>query len=113
LTVLRVSKRFYSEKTRSSAEMSTRTIKLIVSDLHVASGDTMLDGFGERQQAALEGLLAAAGRPPIHGGADSLLGEAEDLELIINGDCLDFQMMEPHDTAGADDCGAWSFLRSV
>ncbi len=85
--------------------MSMRKIKLIVSDLHVASGDTMLDGFGERQQAALEGLLAAAGRPPIHGGAGSPLGGADDVELIINGDCLDFQMVEPHDTGGVIDAG--------
>lgn len=80
-----------------------RTIKLIVSDLHVASGDTMLDGFGERQQAALEGLLAAAGWPPIHGGAGGPLGGADDVELIINGDCFDFQMVEPHDTGGVMD----------
>jgi UDP-2,3-diacylglucosamine pyrophosphatase LpxH len=80
-------------------------IKLIVSDLHVASGDMMLDSFGERQQAALEGLLAAACRPPIHHGAGSPLGEADDVELIINGDCLDFQMVEPHDTGGVMDAG--------
>jgi hypothetical protein len=36
-----------------------RTIKLIVSDLHVASGDTLLDGFGERQQAALQAQVQA------------------------------------------------------
>jgi UDP-2,3-diacylglucosamine pyrophosphatase LpxH len=79
-------------------EVSMRTIKLIVSDLHVASGDTMLDGFGERQQAALEGLLAAAGRS---GG--SPLGEGDDVELIINGDCFDFVAVEPHDTGGVMD----------
>lgn len=80
--------------------MTMRKIMLIVSDLHVASGDTMLDGFGERQQAALEELLAAAGRS---GG--SPLGEADDVELIINGDCFDFQMVEPHDTGGVMDAG--------
>src|SRR5713226_260683 len=80
--------------------MSMKTIKLIVSDLHVASGDTMLDGFGERQQAALEGLLATAGRPPIHRGAGSPLGEGDEVELILNGDCLDFLIVEPHDTGG-------------
>ena len=72
-----------------------RTIKLIVSDLHVASGDTMLDGFGERQQAALEGLLSAAG-----GSGGSPLGEGDDVELIINGDCFDFVMVELHNTGG-------------
>ena len=86
-----------------------RTIKLIVSDLHLASGDAMLDGFGERQQAALEGLLAAAG-----GSGGSPLGEGDDVELIINGDCLDFQMVEPHDTGGVMDAGlAVEKLRAV
>jgi hypothetical protein len=85
--------------------MSMRTIKLIVSDLHVASGDTMLDGFGERQQAALEGLLAAAGRPPIHRGAGSPLGEGDEVELILNGDCFDFLIVEPHDTGGVMHAG--------
>jgi hypothetical protein len=80
--------------------MSMRTIKLIVSDLHVASGDTMLDTFGERQQAALEGLLAEAG-----GSGGSPLGEADDVELIINGDCYDFVGVEPHDTGGVIDAG--------
>jgi len=72
-----------------------RMIKLIVSDLHVASGVTMLDGFGERQQAALEGLLSAAG-----GSGGSPLGEGDEVELILNGDCLDFLIVEPHDTGG-------------
>ena len=71
-----------------------RTIKLIVSDLHVASGDTLLDGFGQRQQAALEGLLASAGE------SGSPLGEADEVELILNGDCFDFLIVEPHDTGG-------------
>ena len=77
-----------------------RTIKLIVSDIHVASGVTMLDGFGERQQAALEGLLAAAGRS---GG--SPLSEGDEVELILNGDCLDFLIVEPHDTGGVMHAG--------
>lgn len=72
-----------------------RTIKLIVSDLHVGDGERLLDGFGERQQAALEGLLAAAGR-----GVDGPLGQAEEVELILNGDCFDFLMSKPQDTGG-------------
>jgi UDP-2,3-diacylglucosamine pyrophosphatase LpxH len=89
--------------------VSMRTIKLIVSDLHIASGDTMLDGFGERQQAALDGLLAAAGRS---GG--NPLGEGDDVELIINGDCFDFVAVEPHDTGGVMDAGlAVEKLRKV
>ena len=75
--------------------MSMRTIKLIVSDLHVANGDTILDGFGQRQQAALEGLLAAAG-----GSAGNPWGQADEVELILNGDCIDFLVVEPHDTGG-------------
>ena len=36
------------------------TIKLISSDLHVADGRPVLDGFGDWQQSALAGLLNAA-----------------------------------------------------
>src|SRR5947209_20273367 len=77
-----------------------RTIKLVVRDLRIANGDTILDGFGERQQAALEGLLAAAGR---NGG--SPWGEADDAELILNGDCFDFLFVGPHDTGGVMHAG--------
>src|ERR1700676_2693836 len=80
---------------KETRERPMSTIKLIVSDLHVASGDTMLDGFGERQQASLEGLLAAADR-----SGDSPLVVADEVELILNGDCLDFLIVEPHDTGG-------------
>ena len=61
-----------------------RTIKLVVSDLHVGNSAPLLDGFGERQQAALEGLLAAAS-----GNSGSPLGDGDDVELIINGDGFD------------------------
>src|SRR5712692_8726420 len=72
------------------------SIKLIISDLHLADGDAMLDSFGEVQQAALEGLLAATriGRP---------WGRADDIELIINGDCFDFLATAPYDTGGVSD----------
>lgn len=59
------------------------SIQLVISDLHLADGDETLDCFGARQQAALQGLLAAA-------SARGPLGQAEDVELIINGDCFDF-----------------------
>src|SRR6266704_4670122 len=72
-----------------------KTIKLIVSDLHVASGSPLLDGFGQRQQAALEGLLSAAGS-----SSGSPLGVGAEVELILNGDCFDFLIVEPHDTGG-------------
>ncbi len=65
------------------------TIKLIISDLHLADGHPILDSFGEQQQAALEGLLRAAAL----GGP---LGNAEDVELIINGDCFDFLAIPPY-----------------
>ncbi len=64
-------------------------VKLIVSDLHLANGRAGLDGFGTQQQAALRGLLHAA-QP---GG---LLGNADDVEFIINGDCFDFLVLRPY-----------------
>ena len=72
-----------------------KTIKLVVSDLHVGSGDSLLDGFGERQQAALEGLLLAASE-----NSGSPLGDGDDVELIINGDGFDFLMVAPYGTGG-------------
>jgi UDP-2,3-diacylglucosamine pyrophosphatase LpxH len=72
-----------------------RTIKLVVSDLHVGGGDPLLDGFGQRQQAALDGLLAAASR-----NSGSPLGDGDDVELIVNGDGFDFQMVAPYGAGG-------------
>src|SRR6266568_3593328 len=72
------------------------SIKLIISDLHLTGGQSALQGFSDAQQAALEGLTAAAysGEP---------LGRADDVELIINGDALDFLATSPYDTQGASD----------
>ena len=72
------------------------SIKLIISDLHLADGHAILDSFGDVQQAALEGLIAATriGGP---------LGRADDIELIINGDCFDFLATAPYDTEGVSD----------
>jgi UDP-2,3-diacylglucosamine pyrophosphatase LpxH len=64
-------------------------LKLIISDLHLANGRAGLDGFGAPQQAALRGLLRAT-QP---GGP---LGNASDVELIINGDCFDFLAIRPY-----------------
>ncbi len=64
-------------------------LKLIISDLHLANGRAGLDGFGAQQQAALRGLLSAT-RP---GGP---LGDADDVEFIINGDCFDFLVLRPY-----------------
>lgn len=67
------------------------TLKLIVSDLHLADGHTILDCFGDTQQSAFEGLLSSA----CLGGA---LDTAEDVEMIINGDCFDFLVTVPYNT---------------
>ena len=66
-------------------------IKLVISDLHLADGHPILDGFSEQQQAALDGVLCAASP----GGP---LGSAEDVELIINGDGFDFLAIGPYTT---------------
>ena len=58
-------------------------IKLVISDLHLADGHPIFEGFGDSQQSALEGLLNAASNC-------GLFGNAEDVELIINGDCFEF-----------------------
>ena len=68
------------------------SIQLIVSDLHLADGTSILDCFGNRQQAAFEGLLATAS------SLDSPFGEAERVELIINGDCFDFLVTTPYNS---------------
>lgn len=67
--------------------MSKRTF--VVSDLHLADGHPILDGFGQEQQAAFEGLLRAT-KP---GGS---LSDASDTELVINGDCFDFLTTPPY-----------------
>lgn len=64
-------------------------LKLIVSDLHLANDRAGLDGFGVPQQAALRGLLHGT----LPGGP---LGDADDIELIINGDCFDFLAIRPY-----------------
>ena len=68
-------------------------IKLVISDLHLADGHAVLDGFGVDQQSALEGLLNAAST---HGP----LSHAGDIELIIDGDCFDFLTVPPYDSDG-------------
>ena len=68
-------------------------IKLVISDLHLADSNSIFEGFGDLQQSALEGLLSAAST---NGFADN----ADDVELIINGDCFEFLFMEPHEKQG-------------
>ncbi len=72
------------------------TIKLILSDLHLADGHSTLDCFGDMHQAAFEGLLSSA-------CSNGPLGTAADVELIINGDCFDFLVTPPYDTQGVTD----------
>src|SRR5207244_10745190 len=69
---------------------------LVISDLHLADGHTILDGFGDAQQAAFEGLTSAA-------GAAGPLGHADEIELVINGDCFDFLATALYDTVGITD----------
>src|SRR5260221_163801 len=69
------------------------TIKLVISDLHLADGHPMLEGFGDTQQAALEGLVNVA-------TSDGPLGDAEDVELIINGDCFVSLAFPPYTADG-------------
>jgi UDP-2,3-diacylglucosamine pyrophosphatase LpxH len=71
-------------------------ITFILSDLHLADGHTILDSFGDAQQAAFEGLLAAA-------CTAGPLGLADDVELVINGDCFDFLSTSPFTPEGISD----------
>ncbi|HET8913290.1 MAG TPA: metallophosphoesterase [Ktedonobacteraceae bacterium] len=71
----------------------SNTIKLIISDLHLADGHPIMEGFGTRQQAALEGLLQAT----VDG---TIARPSDDVELIINGDCFDFLGTPPYNTHG-------------
>src|SRR5574340_1099802 len=68
-------------------------IKLVISDLHLADGSSVFEGFGDFQQASFEGLLAATST---NGFADRV----DDVELIINGDCFEFPFMEPFEQQG-------------
>jgi UDP-2,3-diacylglucosamine pyrophosphatase LpxH len=64
--------------------------KVIVSDLHLADGHRIFDSFPEASQAAFEGLLSAM-------SSAGPLGNARDVELIINGDAFDFLATPPYD----------------
>lgn len=68
------------------------TIKLAISDLHLSDATSLLDCFGDSQQAAFEGLLSATS--PGNGP----WGQGADIELIINGDCFDFLATTPYTT---------------
>ena len=68
-------------------------IKPVISDLHLADGHPIFEGFGDLQQSAFEGLLSAASN-------NGFPGNADDVELIINVDCFEFLFMEPHERQG-------------
>lgn len=68
--------------------MSTTNL-IVLSDLHLADGRNVLEGFHARQQAAFEGLLQAA----LPAGS---LGNASPATLILNGDCFDFLAVAPY-----------------
>lgn len=61
---------------------------MAVSDLHLGDGAPRSEGFRQPQQDGLEGLLAAL-------EPDGLLGQAAEVELVINGDCFDFLLTPP------------------
>jgi UDP-2,3-diacylglucosamine pyrophosphatase LpxH len=67
----------------------TQTAFIVISDLHLADGHAVLDGFQARQQAALEGLLLAS----LQG---KILPGSQPPTLIINGDCFDFLAVPPY-----------------
>jgi UDP-2,3-diacylglucosamine pyrophosphatase LpxH len=71
-------------------------ITLILSDLHLANGHDILDAFGDIQQTAFEGLTRAA-------CSAGPMGNADEVELVINGDCFDFLVTSPFDTGGTSD----------
>jgi len=75
--------------------------KIAISYLHLADGHAILDGFGDRQQSPFKGLLSAAAATGNHQG--STCGNAEDIELIINGDCFDSLAVSPYKTDGVTD----------
>ncbi len=82
----------------STSPVSHTSIKLVLSDLHLADGSSVLECFGERQQAAFEGLIAAT--LPATGSQETPLGQSDNLELIINGDCFDFLVVTPYSADG-------------
>jgi UDP-2,3-diacylglucosamine pyrophosphatase LpxH len=68
-------------------------IKLVISDLHLADSHSIFEGFGDLQQSTLEGLLTSA-------STNGFSENADDVELIINGDCFEFLFMEPYEQQG-------------
>jgi UDP-2,3-diacylglucosamine pyrophosphatase LpxH len=76
------------------------TIKIIVSDLHLADGSPILDCFSHAQQTAFEGLLHLASTGSFASTPTDL---PTSVELIINGDCFDFLVTPPYTPEGVVD----------
>lgn len=72
--------------------MSTTSL-IVLSDLHLADNHQVLEGFGQEQQAALEGLLETV----LSGNS---LGNAASPLLILNGDTFDLLTVPPYPTDG-------------
>src|SRR5438876_11374297 len=72
------------------------SITLVMSDLHLTDGQSILEGFSDAQQAALEGLIAAT-------TTEGPLGRADAVELVINGDGFDFLAIPPYTPVGTSD----------
>lgn len=72
------------------------SITLVMSDLHLTNGQSILEGFSDAQQAALEGLIAAT-------TTEGPLGRADTVELVINGDGFDFLAISPYTPVGTSD----------
>src|SRR5690242_2465324 len=79
---------------RICGENMPATSFIVVSDLHLADGHAVLEGFGPQQQSALDGILQAT----LPGGA--LGNTTTPATLIINGDCFEFLALPPYPEDG-------------
>lgn len=76
---------------------------LVVSDLHLANGHPILEGFGRQQQAVFEDLLRATepgGSLEPFDSLDTREGARGEVELVINGDCFDLLTIPPYPADG-------------
>jgi UDP-2,3-diacylglucosamine pyrophosphatase LpxH len=73
---------------------------LVVSDLHLADGHPILDGFSSQQQAAFEDLLCATEPGEALAPSGAGVADQEQVELILNGDIFDLLAVPPYLTDG-------------
>lgn len=69
---------------------SRRQTCVVVSDLHLGDGSPRSEGFHQRQQDGLNGVLTAL-------EISRSRGDEAGVELVINGDCFDFLLTPPAD----------------